>query len=118
VIDDRLDVAESLAMLLGVFARDVRIGQSGPEALDLVRSFRPEAIFLDIGLPGMDGYEIARRLRQEPGFKNSLLVAVSGYGLEEDRRRSREAGFDYHLVKPVSLRDLQRVFHRTELTAS
>jgi CheY-like chemotaxis protein len=78
----------------------------------LAREFRPEAVVLDIGLPGMDGYEVARRLRQPPEVNGALLVALSGYGQEEDRRRSREAGFDVHLLKPVGWATLQPVLAR------
>jgi len=113
VVDDTADVAESLAMLLESLGHEVRLACDGAQALEAARSWRPEAVLLDIGLPGMDGYEVARRLRREPGLGPLLLVAVSGYGQDEDRRRSHEAGFDHHLVKPVSQVVLQRLLGRS-----
>jgi PAS domain S-box-containing protein len=101
VVDDNVDAVESLAMLLRVEGHEVRTAHDGPSALSAAETFRPEVVLLDIGLPGMDGYEVARRLRQEPGLEKVLLVAVTGYGQEEDRRLSREAAIDHHLVKPV-----------------
>jgi two-component system CheB/CheR fusion protein len=94
VVDDIPDVAESLAALLTAFGHDVRTAHDGARALEEARAFRPEIVLLDIGLPGMDGYEVARRLRGEPGLERIVLAAVSGYGQEEDRRRSTEAGFE------------------------
>ncbi len=102
VVEDNADAAESLASLLTLEGFDVRAAHDGLTAIHLARSFRPEVVLLDIGLPGMDGYEVARRLRQEDGLKQALLVALTGYGQDQDRRRSAEAGFDHHLVKPVS----------------
>jgi CheY-like chemotaxis protein/anti-sigma regulatory factor (Ser/Thr protein kinase) len=100
VVDDNVDGAESLATLLKLLGHEVHVAHDGPAALRATADVRPEVVFLDIGLPGMDGYEVARRLRR-PGRTEALLVALTGYGQEEDRRRSREAGFDHHLVKPV-----------------
>jgi CheY-like chemotaxis protein len=85
----------------------VRIASSGPEALEVARDHRPAFILLDIGLPGMDGYQVAATLRQEGFGRDVVIIAISGYGQEEDRRRSREAGFDHHLVKPADLGTLQ-----------
>ena len=90
-----------MARLLKLLGHDVRVAHDGPEALEAAREHRPEVVLLDIGLPGMDGYEVAARLRQEECCQDAVIIAVSGYGQEEDRRRSREAGFDHHLVKPV-----------------
>jgi signal transduction histidine kinase len=109
VIDDDPDVAESLVMLLFGLARRVRTVEDGLRALEEARFFRPNIVLCDIGLPGMDGYEVARQLRREPGLEKTLLVAVSGYGQEEDRRRSAEAGFDRHLVKPVRRATLEEL---------
>jgi signal transduction histidine kinase/CheY-like chemotaxis protein len=101
VVDDNVDAAESLAMLLRVGRHDVRTAHDGPTALRVAEAFRPEVMLLDIGLPRMDGYEVARRLRGQAVMKGVLLVALTGYGQEEDRRKSQEAGFDRHMVKPV-----------------
>ena len=101
IVDDNEDAAESLAVLLRLEGQEVRVAFNGPEALELAAVFRPEVVFLDIGMPGMDGYEVARRLRALPQLGEVVLVAQTGWGQEEDRRRSREAGFDQHLVKPT-----------------
>jgi CheY-like chemotaxis protein len=111
VVDDNIDAAMSLAMLLRIWGHQVRTADDGPAALDAAAEFQPDAVLLDIGLPGMDGYEVAQRLRQQPSTMQVLLIAVTGYGQDADRRRSREAGFDHHLVKPVdpeTLRPLLR----------
>jgi signal transduction histidine kinase/CheY-like chemotaxis protein len=100
IVDDNRDTATSCAMLFKTMGHNVQTAFDGIAALDVARSFRPEAIFLDIGLPGLNGYDVVKALRSE-GFKNEMIVAVSGYGQPEDRQRSRDAGFDDHLVKPV-----------------
>ena len=87
-------------MLLRLQGHEARVAHSGPPALELVKSYRPELIFLDLGMPGMDGYEVARQLRQQPGLERVVLAALTGWGQQEDRRRSAAAGFDHHLVKP------------------
>jgi PAS domain S-box-containing protein len=109
VVDDNLDVAESLVMLLEGLAREIKMVHSGPEALDLARTWQPDVVLADIGMPGMDGYEVARRLRQEPGLTHVFLAAVSGYGKDDDRLRSTEAGFDCHLVKPIDQAALEKL---------
>jgi CheY-like chemotaxis protein len=107
VVDDNRDSADSLGLLLGLMGHPVRKAYDGPQALDVAREFRPEIVLLDIALPTLGGYEVARRLRQDPGLPDLVLVALSGYGGEEDRRRSREAGFDHHLIKPCALEELE-----------
>lgn len=102
IIDDNVDGAESLKILLQAKGLNVRTAYDGPEGLAAAEEFRPEVVLLDIGLPKMDGYEVARRLRRQTDSDLSLLVAVSGYGQDVDRQLSRQAGFDLHLVKPVS----------------
>jgi len=109
VVDDNVDQAESAALLLRVAGHEVWVANSGPAALDAAIQYRPDLVLMDIGLPGMDGYEIARRLRQQPGLQDTMLVAVTGYGQESDRQRSHEAGFDHHLVKPVTKQVLQAI---------
>ena len=89
------------------FGHEVRTAHDGPTALRVAADFRPELVLLDIGLPGMSGYEVARRLRELPGLGDAVLVALTGWGQEGDRRKAEEAGFDHHLVKPVGLQELQ-----------
>lgn len=103
VVDDNPDVAHSFTLLLDLMGHKVEIAPDGPTALRMVQSFMPEVIFLDIGLPGMDGYEVARQLRQTYAADTFKLFALSGYGDEKDKQRSLQAGFDLHLVKPVDL---------------
>jgi PAS domain S-box-containing protein len=101
VIDDNVDVAESMTWMLEGLAREIKMVHSGPAALELVPEWRPDVILCDIGMPGMDGYETCRRLRRAPGLAGVVIAAVSGYGGPEDQTKSKEAGFDRHLVKPV-----------------
>jgi CheY-like chemotaxis protein len=109
IVDDNEDVAESLSEFLSDLGHDVRTAHDGPSAFDTARIFKPTVCLVDIGLPALDGYEVASRLRQLEGMPaNVRLVAVTGYGREADRRRSLEAGFDGHLVKPVDLEALAR----------
>jgi signal transduction histidine kinase/DNA-binding response OmpR family regulator len=109
IVDDNVDGAESLAILLQARGLEVRTAYDGPSGLAVATQFRPRIVLLDIGLPGMDGYEVARRLRQIPALEGMLLIALSGYGQSEDRKRSLEAGFDHHLVKPVATEQLERL---------
>lgn len=109
VVDDNRDSAESMALLLEMQGYEVQIAFTGQGALELACTFSPEVVLLDIGLPGMDGYEVARELRAGQEDRPLLLVALTGYGQDEDRRLSREAGFDHHLVKPVDFQELARV---------
>ena len=104
VVDDNVDTAESLSLLLRLRGYEVEIAYDGPAALKRAASFHPEAVLLDIGLPGLDGYQVASRLRRRRRTAKVLLVALTGYGQEEDQRRSQEAGFDHHLTKPVDPR--------------
>lgn len=101
VVEDNPDQASLLAKLLEIWGHRVQVAHDGPAAIEAACAQAPEVVLVDIGLPGMSGYELARALRMQPGLKEALLMAVSGYGQEEDRRRSLEAGFDQHLVKPV-----------------
>jgi len=109
VVDDNIDGAESLAELLQLSGHTTEVAHTGPSALVAARAFEPDVVFLDIGLPGMTGYEVAQRLRTEEGFGRLVLVALTGWGTDEDRRQAREAGFDYHLTKPVDLQEVQRI---------
>jgi CheY-like chemotaxis protein len=102
VVDDNKDAAESMSMLLEMWGHQVVYAYDGPSALETAERWQPEAVFLDIGLPGMDGYQVAERLRALPQGKGAVLIAITGYGQDDDRRRSRRAGIDHHLVKPVA----------------
>ena len=103
VVDDNVDAAKSLSRLLErLYGQVVRVAHDGPEALAVAEEFRPEVVLLDIGLPGMDGYEVARRLRERPEFAGALIVALTGWGQDDELARSRDAGFDHHLVKPAN----------------
>src|SRR5437870_4862557 len=95
VVDDNVDAADSLAVLLRLQGQEVHAAYDGPTALEVARNCRPDVVLLDVGMPEMDGYEVARRLRQQPGMEHALLIAMTGWGQEEDRRRSREAGFHH-----------------------
>jgi signal transduction histidine kinase/CheY-like chemotaxis protein len=107
VVDDNMETSDGLTLLLQLSGHEVRAAYRGDEVLPAAKSFLPEAVLLDIGLPGMDGIEVARRVRAEKSLARVCLIAVSGYGREEDRVRSREAGFDHHLLKPVDMKMLQ-----------
>jgi two-component system CheB/CheR fusion protein len=101
VVDDNRDAAESMAVLLRMEGHLVNVVYDGLAALDAVQSFRPDAILLDIGLPGLDGFEVAERIRAAPGGSELLIVAISGYGEDAHRDRAKEIGFDHHFVKPI-----------------
>ncbi|MHC5539611.1 response regulator, partial [Singulisphaera rosea] len=109
VVDDNRDSAETLARLQRLRGHQVKVAHDGPEALRLLANFRPQLILLDLGLPGMSGYEVARRIRESTELRGVTLVALTGWGQEEDRRRTREAGFDHHLVKPADPDELERI---------
>jgi CheY-like chemotaxis protein len=101
IVDDNKDSAESLAALLRLDGHEVCLAYDGLTALEEARAFQPDFMFLDINLPEMDGYEVARRLRLDPELRGITLVAMTGYGQKEDRRRTQKAGFDHHFVKPI-----------------
>ena len=103
VVDDHHDASDSLATLLRLLGHEVRVAYDGVAGLEAAASFKPQVALLDIGMPGMDGIELGTRLRRDPAFEGMLLIALTGYGRDEDRRRSSEAGFDAHLVKPADV---------------
>lgn len=109
IVDDNLDGAQSLAAMLKMMGNDTCTAYEGLEGLDAAERFRPHVILLDIGLPKLDGFEVCRRIRQQPWGKNMVVVAVTGWGQDHDRRRSQEAGFDQHLVKPANLPALTKL---------
>lgn len=108
IIDDNQDSAEMVAMLLSLSGHDVKVAVDGEEAIEVARAYHPEVVLLDLGLPGIDGYEVARRLQSE-GLSGEMLVAVSGYGQPEDRLRTKAAGFDAHLIKPIDPTEVRKV---------
>ncbi len=107
VVDDNADVADALAMLLKSFGADVRVAYRGAEALTNVKELKPDIAFIDLGMPGMDGYQVARAIRTTPEGKELILVALSGWGADEDRKRGLEAGFDRHVIKPIDVEELK-----------
>jgi CheY-like chemotaxis protein len=112
IVDDNEDAANSLAMVLKLGGHETASVYSAAEALARAAEFKPDVVLLDIGLPGMNGYEVAQKMRELPGLRNVRLIAVTGYGRSDDRLRAREAGFDDHLIKPVELAVLDRTLAR------
>jgi PAS domain S-box-containing protein len=108
IVDDNKDLAGSLARLLRILGHDVEVVFDGRKGIEAARIYRPRVVLLDIGLPNLDGYHVARTLRQE-GFNDTMIIALSGYGQEEDLKRSREAGMDHHLTKPVDVRTITKL---------
>jgi CheY-like chemotaxis protein len=109
IVEDNADAAESLRLLLEAHGHRVAVAATGPAGVEAALRAAPEVVLCDLGLPGMSGFEVARTLRADPATAAALLVAVSGYGHEDDRQRSREAGFERHLVKPVDPTDILRL---------
>lgn len=110
VVDDNQDAATTLAMLLQLLGCDVVTANDGPSALQILKAYRPAVVFLDIGMPGMDGYEVARRIRLLPDQQHVTIVALTGWGQQEDRRLSSESGFDHHMLKPADIATLKALF--------
>jgi CheY-like chemotaxis protein len=108
IVDDNEDSANSLALILKLGGHETASVYTAADALQHAATFRPDVVLLDIGLPGMDGYEVAQRMRELPGLRDIRLVAVTGYGRSDDRLRARDAGFDDHLTKPVEFAVLER----------
>jgi signal transduction histidine kinase/ActR/RegA family two-component response regulator len=113
IVEDNVDAAESLSMLLDLLGHEVRIEANGASALEAIRTTDFQVVLIDIGLPDMDGYEVARQIRMLPGSRTKLLVALTGYGQEEDKRLALSAGFDQHLIKPVDVERLQNLLTDT-----
>jgi len=109
IVDDNADSADSIAAILETSGHEVEVAYSAQKALEMAVEHQPDIVLLDIGLPDMDGYEVAKHLRQTPELKEMRLIAITGYGQESDRQRSREAGFDEHLVKPVEWQKLEEL---------
>jgi two-component system CheB/CheR fusion protein len=114
LVEDDWDVAESMVELLGVLGHRIRVAYDGVSALQVASVERPDVMLVDIGLPGIDGYEVAKRARQDPNLQRTVLVALSGYGREEDKREAAAAGFHHHLTKPVAFDQLQEIVSRLQ----
>jgi len=109
IVDDNADAADSLALFLGLLGHRVDVARSGTEGLERALTTKPDTILLDIGMPGMDGCEVASRLRGTGGFGGVPIIAITGFGTDSDRRRTAAAGIDHHLVKPASMEELERL---------
>jgi two-component system, OmpR family, response regulator len=109
LVDDSVDAAQAMSMLLETLGHEVRTMYDGPSALAMSDEFAPEVVILDIGLPGMSGFEVAKALRLRPATEKALMIALTGYGADSDRQKTQEAGFDHHLVKPVSFTAVETV---------
>ena len=109
VVDDNVEAAESLAVLLEMTGHAVRLAYDGPSALEAVLAHRPDVVLLDIGLPGLDGFEVTQRIRKQPALDGVTLVALTGYGQDSDRQRALDVGFDYHLVKPADFGEIEKI---------
>jgi CheY-like chemotaxis protein len=109
VVDDNRDAAISLAMVLNMMGNETQTAHDGHEAVDVAAAFKPDVILLDIGMLKLNGYDACRRIREQPWGKNVVIVACTGWGQEADKRRSQEAGFSFHMVKPVELATLEKV---------
>jgi CheY-like chemotaxis protein len=109
IVEDKVDIAQSLEDLLSLLGQETHIAYNGLEALKVAKDFKPELVFLDIGLPGMTGYEVARQLRAQDNTPTPRLIAVTGWGGEQDVSLARAAGFDQHLTKPVDPREVEKI---------
>lgn len=116
VVDDNRDAVESLQMLLQLIGHEVKVAYDGPQAVDAYKAERPDIVFLDIGLPRLNGYEVARKIRGQATGHTPMLVALTGWGQEEDQRLAEQAGFDHHIVKPVAYEQLTDLLQRATLS--
>lgn len=116
VVDDNADITTAMSILLTMLGQDVRVAHDGSTALTLAIEYRPDVVFLDLGLPGMDGYEVARKLREQAGGSALTIVAVSGWGDAKSRERSAAAGMDAHWLKPIDLQELRAYFAKDALS--
>jgi CheY-like chemotaxis protein len=117
VVDDNRDAAISLAIMLKLFGNETQTAYDGLEALELASTFRPDLVMLDIGMPKLNGYDTAIRIREQPWGKNMILVALTGWGQEEDKRRAFAAGFNFHMVKPIDLAALEKLLAGVQTSA-
>ena len=114
VVDDNVDAAETLTTFLDMIGMEARSVHDGNAAVQAALAFSPDLVLLDIGLPGMSGYDVARAMRAQPQLAGITLVALTGWGAEDDRRRAKDAGFDHHLTKPVDLSVLEDMLRRVQ----
>lgn len=112
IVDDNKDAAASLSRLLGALGKETRVAHDGSSALSAIAEFHPQVLFLDLGLPGMDGIETANRIRALPEGKDCMFIALTGWGEQEDRRRTAEAGFHAHLLKPLKVDQLEATLEK------
>ena len=118
VVDDNRDAADTLALTLRMFNHEVRVVYDPLQAIELAEGFRPDLVFMDVGMPGMNGYDLVKVMRGRPWSEQTMIVALTGWGQEEDRRRSREAGFDHHLVKPAEFTDIEAMCRARRVAAA
>ena len=114
MVDDNRDSATSMAMMLQLLGNEVRTAHDGIEAVELAERFRPQVVLMDIGMPKLNGYEATRRIREQPWGRDMTIVALTGWGQDVDRAKSKEAGCDGHLVKPVDLPDLEKLLAKLQ----
>jgi CheY-like chemotaxis protein len=114
LVDDNVDGAESLALMLRINGHDTRTAHNVPEALAAARPFKPDVVFLDIGLPGMDGYEVSKQMRWEPSLNGAVLFGLIGWGSKHDKRQSSQVGFEFHLTKPVGATAIEGILARVD----
>lgn len=114
IVDDNRDAAESLGMMLSLLGNEVRLAEDGEESIQAARAFLPDLILMDIGMPRVNGLDATRMIREEPWGAGVTIIALTGWGQDADRQRSKEAGCDGHLVKPVDLDELQRLMMSTD----
>jgi CheY-like chemotaxis protein len=117
IVDDNIDLARGMARLLQMLGFQVEVAHDGRAGLEQARETRPDVLLLDIGLPGIDGYQLATQIRQDEHLKRAILVAISGYDSDDDKLRSMQAGFDHYLVKPVDCHDLVKLLNQSRSTA-
>lgn len=115
VVDDNKDSAQTLGMMLKIMGNDVRTAHDGLEAIEQAADYRPHVILLDLGMPKLNGYDVCRRIREQDWGSDMMIIALTGWGQAEDRQRTKEAGFDHHLVKPVDVAKLNELLESSKL---
>lgn len=118
IVDDNEASAKTLGWMMELLEHNVKLAHDGGNAIELAKSFAPDVVLLDIGLPGMNGYEVCSAMRMLPALEHTVFIAQTGWGQNEHRQRSKEAGFHYHLVKPIDMDELQKLIESLKLTRS